>query len=278
MTATAPRSHADGLRELLEAHVGFPVAAEELKHKPGRRRTLRAVGPERTAIVKVYSSERAPTVGARLAALAAGPAEPRLPEVLGVEPSLRAVVLTEVPGRPLRLPLLSGDPDSCRRAGRALGAWHRFWRGRDPEPLREHTADHELRALRERAAEASPAIAGAVRSALASDLPPWSCSTVVHRDLYEEQVLIGEGIGLIDLDDTALGPPELDVGNLLAHIDLLALRSRRDLDPMAQRLLTGYAEAGPSLDPELLGRCRMLTGLRLACIHDEGAELVLRAG
>jgi hypothetical protein len=34
----------------------------------------------------------------------------------------------------------------------------------------------------------------------------------VHRDLYEEQVLLGERVALIDLDDAALGPPELDIG------------------------------------------------------------------
>jgi Ser/Thr protein kinase RdoA (MazF antagonist) len=268
----------DGLRDLLEGLLGSPVAVEELKHKPGRRRTLRATGAGRTAIVKVYASERAPTVAARLAALADGPPEPRLPEVLRVEPSLRTVVLTEVSGRPLRIPLLSGDGHACRRAGEALGAWHRFWCGRNPAALRGHTVERELRELAERAAGASPAVAGTVRSVLASFSVPWTLSTVVHRDLYEEQVLIGESVGLIDLDDAALGPPELDVGNLLAHVDLLALRSRRELDSMTERLLIGYEEAGSSLDPELLDRCRTLTRLRLACIHGDGAELVRPAG
>ena len=48
----------------------------------------------------------------------------------------------------------------------------------------------------------------------------------MHRDLYEEQLLAGERIGLIDLDDAALGPPELDLGNLLGHVELLALSAR----------------------------------------------------
>jgi len=58
--------------ELLEPILGAPVVLEELKHKPGRRTTSRAVGARRSAIVKVYASERAPIVAARLGALAAG--------------------------------------------------------------------------------------------------------------------------------------------------------------------------------------------------------------
>jgi hypothetical protein len=274
----APPLRPDELHDLLEGHLGSPVALEELKHKPGRRRTLRATGADRTAIVKVYVSERAPTVAARLAALGRGPAEPLLPEVLGVEPSIRTVVLTEVPGRPLRGPLVSGDGRACLRAGGALGAWHRFWRGRNPAALRGRTVEQELRDLAVRAEAASPAVAGAVRSRLSSLSEPWPCSTVVHRDLYEEQILIGERVGLIDLDDAAVGPPELDVGNLLAHVDLLALRSGRELESMTHRFMTGYAEAGSSLDPDLLDRCRTLTRLRLACIHADGKELIRPAG
>jgi hypothetical protein len=270
---TAPpelRVRRDPLRDLLDGLLGGPVALEELKHRAGRRRTLRAIGARRNAIVKVYASERAPTVGARLAALGAGPGEPRVPEVLAVEPALRAVVLSEVPGRPLRAALLSGDGQACRRAGAALGAWHRFWHSRTPAALRRHTIERELQILGEHAKGATSAVASAVRSASASLSQPWPFSTVVHRDLYEEQILIGGRIGMIDLDDAALGPAELDVGNLLAHIELLALRSGRDLNSMTEQLLAGYASSGPSLDFELLNRCRRLTRLRLACIHGVG--------
>jgi aminoglycoside phosphotransferase (APT) family kinase protein len=119
-----------------------------------------------------------------------------------------------------------------------------------------------------------------VIAAVADD--EWGASTVVHRDLYEEQVLVGERIGLIDLDDAALGPPELDVGNLLAHVDLLARRSGIDLDAPTAALLDGYGHSGPHLDTVLLARCRALTLLRLACIHEDaslvdGARAVLGA-
>ena len=50
----------------LEEIVGAPLELEEVKAKRGRRRTVRAVGPRRRAIVKAYRSERAPVVAARV--------------------------------------------------------------------------------------------------------------------------------------------------------------------------------------------------------------------
>ena len=120
----------------------------------------------------------------------------------------------------------------------------------------------------DRAALAPRAIGARVAAALPAVRGAWEPVTVVHRDLYEEQVLLGERVGLIDLDDIALGPPELDVGNLVAHLDLLELRSERDLSSGRQAFLEGY-ESVAKLDRELLERCRMLALLRLACIHEE---------
>jgi tRNA A-37 threonylcarbamoyl transferase component Bud32 len=258
--------------------LGAPVALEVLKEKPGRRRTLRATGARRSAIVKVYVSERAPTVAARLAALGDGPAEPRVPEVLLVESASRAVVLSELPGRPLRKLLLSGDACAAHRAGRAIGAWHLAWRSRCPHALREHTVERELQILERRADGARAPTGWAVRTAARELSEPWPCSTVVHRDLYEDQIVLGEDVGLIDLDDAACGPPELDAGNLLAHVELLALRSARDLEPMSHAFLAGYAESGAPLTAGRLDQCRRLALLRLACIHDEPALISLATG
>jgi Ser/Thr protein kinase RdoA (MazF antagonist) len=262
--------------ELLEPLLGAPVALDVLKHKPGRRTTSRAVGARRSAIVKIYASQRAPVVAARLEALAAGPAEPVVPSVLLCDPDAHLVALSEVPGVPLRESLLRGELDTCARAGAAIGGWHRAWLGKSPEALVPHTVDRELEILEARIERSSPEVAGPMRAALPAVVPDdWGSSTVVHRDLYEEQVMVGERIGLIDLDDAALGPPELDVGNLLAHLDLLAIRAETDLAETTAALLDGYAQAGPPLDPALLARCHGLSLLRLACIHE---NLVLVEG
>ncbi|MGH2798785.1 MAG: phosphotransferase, partial [Thermoleophilaceae bacterium] len=156
--------------------------------------------------------------------------------------------------------------------------WHRAWRGRAPDPLRRHTLERELEVLDRQADAVSRGLAADVRSAAGDLAEPWDCTTVVHRDLYEEQILLGDRVGLIDLDDVALGPPELDAGSLVAHLELLSLRSGRDLGAMTKELLAGYLRSGASLDGALLDRCRLLARLRLGCIHDEPGLIPLPLG
>jgi Ser/Thr protein kinase RdoA (MazF antagonist) len=257
------------MNELLEEIVGAPVHVEELKHKPGRRRTIRARGPKRTVIVKTYASQRAPVVARRVASLSVGPTEPVISTVVHVDEDRHMVVLSDVPGRPVREAMLDGDLATCTRVGVALRGWHAAWHGVAPDALEPHTADREVSILRARAEAASPPVARAVEDALPDLSGPWDPTTVVHRDLYEEQILVGEHIGLIDLDDAAAGPPELDVGNLIAQVELLELRRGRDLRSETRALLDGYVRAGVSLDDALLDRCRRLTLLRLACLNDD---------
>jgi hypothetical protein len=253
----------------LERIVGAPVQLEPLRHEPGSWRKLRASGPVRTAIVKLYASNRVEEVAARVAAVADGPPEVTVQRVIMCDPHLDMVVLSEVKGEPLTGPLREGDATACRCAGAAVGAWHRGWTGRTPEPLRAHTVEDELQILERHTQSASPDLAAMVRRAAADLGEPWESTTVVHRDLYPEQILMGERVGLIDLDHAALGPPELDVGNLMAHVDLLSLQSGRDLAPMSDEFQLGYEGFRDGLDETLLDRCRRLARLRLACIHDE---------
>jgi Phosphotransferase enzyme family len=255
--------------ERLEPIVGSPVELEQLAHRPGLRRTMRATGPVRTAIVKLYASDRAATVAARVDALGTVPPGVAVPRLLLSDPELHMVVLSEVPGEPLTGALLERDTSVCRCAGAAIGSWHRSWRGRAPAPLRPHGIDRELAMLKCCADAVAPRLAEAVRRAAAELGEPWACSTVVHRDMTDARILIGERIGLIGLDYAALGPPELDVGNLLAHVDLLSLRSGSDMADARAEIVLGWEGFGDNLDDELLDRCRRLARLRLACIHDE---------
>lgn len=238
--------------------VGPPVIVDLLKDKPGRRRTMRARGPNGTVIVKTYASDRAATVAARIAALAGGPPQPVVPRLLHVDVDQRLVILTDVPGTPLRVAVLGGDFDACRAAGAALGTWHRAWAGREPPPLRPHTVDRELAILDDRGAHL-------VEPGLGQ---PWPCTTVVHRDLYEEQVLTGPAVGLIDLDDAHLGPPELDLGNLLAHLVLLDIRSASATGAAAAAaILDAYTAAHGAINETRLKQCEHLSRLRLEQIH-----------
>jgi aminoglycoside phosphotransferase (APT) family kinase protein len=254
---------------VVERCVGAPAAFEELKHKPGCRLTLRARGPRGSAIVKLYRSDRAPLVAERIAALADGLREPEVPAVLAADADHRVLVLSDFAGTPLREAILEHDLPECRRAGAAIARWHDAWASRKPSVLEEHPIEAELTALVDRAALASREICERVAAALHSVCDPWEPATVVHRNLHEEQILLGDRVvGLIDVDEVALGPAELDMGNLVAHVDLLELRSEHDLFEPTAALLEGYATMG-TLDPGLLERCRTLSRLRLACVHDE---------
>jgi Ser/Thr protein kinase RdoA (MazF antagonist) len=246
-----------------------------LKDKPDRRRTSRATGPLGTAIVKVYASGRAPVVARRVRALAGGPVEPVVPHVLLYDAARHVVVLTDVPGTPFRAAILAGDTQAAARVGRALAGWHVAHRGRVPAGLRPHTAGREIEILLERCATAPAVVGELVRDALTgphgADLHgEWPTDTVVHRDLYEEQIVLSDMVGLLDVDDAAAGPAELDLGNLGAHLQLLALRTGVDADITSAALLGAYAAHAP-LDKGLLARCRDLSLLRLACLHAEPA-------
>ncbi len=69
---------------------------------------------------------------------------------------------------------------------------------------------------------------------------------LIHRDFYFDQVLaLPEGIAMLDLDLATMGPPELDVGNYLAHLDEYAVRfpaSSADSEKASQHFLEGYLE------------------------------------
>ena len=79
--------------------------------------------------------------------------------------------------------------------------------------------------------------------------------------------MVGDRVGLIDLDDAAAGPPELDLGNLFAHVGLLGRRRGLDVAQATQAIRTGYETSGPALDELRVDQCRYLSELRLAAIH-----------
>lgn len=255
------------MKDVLAGIVGEPVVVSELEVKAGRRTTSLATGPRGAAVVKTYASDRAPTVAARVVALADGPDEPAVPPLLHLDEDAHTVVLGMVPGVPLRLALLEGDLTPIARAGAAIGGWHRAWSGASPDGLRPHTAERELAAFARVLERFRPAGAERLERAATELAQPWEASTVVHRDLYEDQIVVDDRIGLIDLDDAALGPPELDLGNLIAHVELLERRTGRDLDEELRAFRLAYAAAGPPIDGDRLDRCRRLTLLRLSVIH-----------
>jgi len=177
-----------------------------------------------------------------------------VPSPLAVGPAGHAGLLEYVPGRPLRM--LSGPEfiDCCEELGRLLGRLQ----------ASSVRLDREWTALRE-----VDAISRRFPSDEASWSPPAPDALVpAHRDLHPGQVVAAPGaVRLIDLDEAAMAPAGLDVGNFLAHLDrdaALGQRPGEEVRAATRAFLGGYGD-----DPPDLPWWRRITLARLACLEEQ---------
>lgn len=159
-------------------------------------------------------------------------------------------------------------------AGEALAALHRGGcelPAGHPRSREVETLDRWLQVT----VRACPEIAqhlGAARGKLVVAAPGVGCGGAVpsHRDFHPGQLLVAPGgITVLDLDTAAMAEPELDAGNFLAHLDLLAL-GRRSVPAaaLARRFRAVYEyEAGRGLSSRRLLWYRAAALLRLACVY-----------
>ncbi|WP_237205037.1 phosphotransferase [Rothia nasimurium] len=105
-------------------------------------------------------------------------------------------------------------------------------------------------------------------SELTSDAPDDNY-VLVHRDLHDKQLLWnGSSLALIDLDTAAYGEAALDLGNLLAHLELRAVQGIYQPDfshSISQLLETLASEAG--ISPQRLDLYRQVARARIACVY-----------
>lgn len=100
-------------------------------------------------------------------------------------------------------------------------------------------------------------------------------TTLLHGDFHVGQLIRDEAgdMWLVDLDDLAIGPPEADLGNFIAHLSSSAETARSNFaDSLAfwqREVLGGWAALGRGCDPKWIDRY-----LRLALIR---RHLKLRA-
>jgi Ser/Thr protein kinase RdoA (MazF antagonist) len=134
--------------------------------------------------------------------------------------------------------------------GAAVATFHRL-----PVP-EDATFDrfgpHRLLSAAELISSARPDVAVAAHrlaALLERDLPGPDVAVCLHGDLHPKNaVLLGERVGLIDLDQASGGPAAAELGGLLAGLRLDRLIGR--LDPGEQRrlrdaLLAGYSSVRP---------------------------------
>src|SRR5262245_2537708 len=249
---------------LLEHRVEVPpralVRVETIKLRRGRRLTLRIHAGQTVYFAKCYRPKRGRSVRKKYERLADALARIRglsFP-ALAAGDEKRGILLWEAfRGAPL-LAAPGGVAVMRRRLGqvRRLGGILARVHARRGPRFRPWGAEEEVETLRLRLEDA-PRESHKLLDELARRLPKSARARLIHRDFYAEQVLVSRGSGarsgaiaILDWDDAALGPPALDVGNALAHLELLGVRHPRwkSLLPGVRRaFLAGYRSGGSEL-------------------------------
>jgi hypothetical protein len=198
-----------------------------------------------------------------------------IPTVVDIDEAASVLGLEAVAGRPM---LAGPDPIT---AGARCGVALREWAAVRLSDLDEHDAADEIAVLRRwrGTTERFSTLAGD-EARRYSAMVDHACDALaelddrpralVHRDLHDGQVLDDPTgrVALLDLDTVVRGDPALDIGNLLAHIDLAVHEGR-----LPQRLAEAVAEAflagrAPSRsDRTAIAVYRQAARLRLVAVH-----------
>ncbi|MBI4169264.1 MAG: aminoglycoside phosphotransferase family protein [Acidobacteria bacterium] len=254
---------------------------EILRYRPGRRCTLGLSfggARGRRVYVKVYRpgrAERSARILSGLAALGPWP-DLRVPAIVAFVPDDGVIVLEEVAGRSFEEVLGSGAgaENAARAAAGAVARLHSLCLLQ----ARPWTADDELSVLdgRRLVLMKHPDLPwGRVdavyhRARAAVPILDASPPVLLHRDLHPQQILLdGERGGLVDLDDVAWGPPELDLGNLLAHLDLFGAHLASDSGRFgeAERDILAAYESSRIVSEGALRAARAASLFRLAGVY-----------
>lgn len=300
VVADAGRASALMATALGDDALGAPTV-EVVRHKPGRRALVRleaasSDGPaargSRILFAKAFAGRRAERAHAAHVALhraLEGDPQVRLPEPIGCLPGAQLLLLDAVEGRPVEPALAAGDRRLAARIARAARRLHASEAALD----RRHGPDEEWAILARRVdglASARPELAAAAGRVLEALDRAWPTAASwrwrpLHRDLHPGQVLWdGRTVGLVDLDDAALGEPAVDAANFAAHLVWAAIGrpGARPALAAADAFRRAYAALDPGLDPRVASVLEAGTLLRLAAIHGpratpETARAVVRA-
>ncbi len=245
----------------LDRLVDPPAALRDVFGRPWARSELLAYTPEKAATVRcldaagatvgfakvhagdegLRSVETLRTVRARLPRSGA----PVLPEPVGYLPELRMALFSPVPGEPLHHTPRARVPAAMAALGEALGVLHATPAAGLPAfdrfaPDRLATAGVLLRQARPDLADLALDVVVAL---LAVPHRP-AADALLHGDLHPKNILVhGGDIGLVDLDQAAIGPAAAELGATLAR--LWCPRPHDTIDPAtataaAEALLTSY--------------------------------------
>lgn len=207
-----------------------------LRHVEGRRVALRIHHGTGEAVLKVFARPRARGNDRRLRLIAA--ADPHAaPTPLGADATGHVGLVAWQRGTPFGAVPDPGLPAAAHAAGRALHRLHRVdavldraWDVQDEIAALRRSTSARVAALIPRTPPVSPAADGA--------------PVCAHRDFHPGQVVLdGDRARIIDLDDAAMAPAGLDVGNFTAHLwrdAALEVRPRPVVAAAVRAFLDGY--------------------------------------
>jgi len=215
-----------------------------LRHRPGRRVTTLVGTGDGLAVLKLFATSRARGGHRRLVAFAESPAGSLVPRPIGYRKGHLSLV-EYIPGTPLDQ---LGDDSLVAAAGLAGQALRRL-HDSGAELDRTWGLGNEIAQLRR---TAGPATRAAAERAVARWARPVQRATVPsHRDCHPAQLVWTEdGVRFIDLDDSAMAPAALDVGNFVAHLRMEGILARRTRDASAAAVdsfVSGYGREPPAL-------------------------------
>lgn len=261
---------ADGVDEVAPG----ACVAEVLRYLPGRRVATLVEHERELAVVKVFASPRARGNARRLGALAASPAAAIVPTLLGCDAAGHVLALSYRHGvLPTSLP--DTEYPSCfHRVGAALRKVHESGAELD----RVWDWDQEVAQLRR---QATPATVDLVETLVASTGRLAGAPLIpAHRDAHPRQVVVAAdgAVAFIDLDDAAMGPRGLDVGNMLGHLIREGITGARSVPATveaSEAFLDGYGPCA-ELDGGVLTGWTALAIARLAGLaesrHGDAAQ------
>lgn len=270
------RHGADRRLAALGALVDDP-AATLVVHRPERRAVVRIDTGDGSAPrwVKIVRNDRVAQLRQRAGHLAGLTGVPRL---LRLDHDRGLTVWSHQPGVALG-GLLDDDAAAAALTGTGalLRRFHRVAAPRDPALL--HSAADELVTVTTwlgHLAAFDPAthrtaqpLLGPVGDALGALPARDRGHATVHRDVHDGQVLVeGSRVALLDPDTVAAGDPELDLGNLCAHLHLAHLQGRSTRisgQGPFDLVLDAYGRDG--VDRHRLGAYTAAALLRLVGVH-----------
>ena len=236
------RTWAEGAQELCpEASV-----VTVLRHLPGRRVATLVETTRGMGVLKVFASPRARGNHRRVESLRRSRAGHLVPEPWGVDDAGHVSLVAFVVGEVFE----SLDDDRFVKTAELAGVALRRLHDSEAALDRTWTVDDELKLLFKRAtATTQRDVDLAVeRVAHLAEEPLVSA----HRDCHPKQLVsTANGVSWIDLDDAAMAPSGLDVGNMVAHLRQDSVLGKRSPTASAQAItsfLAGYGETASDVD------------------------------